>query len=95
MRVRRLIREHTLRSFERYDLIMTPTCPVTAFAHGAISDPVAMYLQDIFTVQANLTGVPAISVPTGTHANGMPFGTQLMAKPFDDERLIAWAGKLF
>ena len=95
MRVRRLIREHTLRSFERYDLIMTPTCPVTAFAHGAISDPVAMYLQDIFTVQANLTGVPAISVPTGTHANSMPFGTQLMAKPFDDERLIAWAGKLF
>jgi aspartyl-tRNA(Asn)/glutamyl-tRNA(Gln) amidotransferase subunit A len=74
---------------------MTPTCPTTAFGHGEISDPVAMYLQDIFTVQANLAGVPAISVPTGTHSNGLPFGTQLMAKPFEDERLIAWAGQLF
>ena len=95
MRVRRLIRDNTLKAFERYDLVMTPTCPTTAFTHGAISDPVAMYLQDIFTVQANLAGIPAISVPTGTHSNGLPFGTQLMAKPFDDERLIAWAGKLF
>lgn len=91
MRVRRLIRENTLRAFERYDLIMTPTCPSTAFAPGEISDPVSMYLQDIFTVQANLAGIPAVSVPTGTHSNGLPFGTQLMAKPFDDERLIALA----
>lgn len=91
MRVRRLIRENTLKAFERYDLIMTPTCPSTAFAPGEISDPVSMYLQDIFTVQANLAGIPAVSVPTGTHSNGLPFGTQLMAKPFDDERLIALA----
>ena len=66
MRVRRLIRDNTLKAFERFDLILTPTCPSTAFAHGAISDPVSMYLQDIFTVQANLAGIPAISVPTGT-----------------------------
>ncbi len=95
MRVRRLIRENTLKAFERFDAIMTPTCPGTAFGHGYISDPVSMYLQDIFTVQANLAGIPAISVPTGVHSNGLPFGTQLMAKPFDDERLIAWAGSLF
>jgi aspartyl-tRNA(Asn)/glutamyl-tRNA(Gln) amidotransferase subunit A len=95
MRVRRLIRDNTLKAFDRFDLVMTPTCPTTAFGHGEISDPVAMYLQDIFTVQANLAGVPAISVPTGTHSNGLPFGTQLMAKPFEDERLIAWAGQLF
>jgi aspartyl-tRNA(Asn)/glutamyl-tRNA(Gln) amidotransferase subunit A len=95
MRVRRLIRENTLKAFDRFDVIMTPTCPGTAFGHGTISDPVAMYLQDIFTVQANLAGIPAISVPTGVHSNGLPFGTQLMAKPFDDERLIGWAGELF
>ena len=95
MRVRRLIRDNTLKAFERFDLVMTPTCPTTAFGHGEISDPVAMYLQDIFTVQANLAGVPAISVPTGTHSNGLPFGTQLMAKPFEDERLIQRAHELF
>ncbi|MBS1582911.1 MAG: Asp-tRNA(Asn)/Glu-tRNA(Gln) amidotransferase subunit GatA [Bacteroidetes bacterium] len=95
MRVRRLIRENTLKAFERYDLILLPTCPSTAFEHGSISDPVAMYLQDIFTVQANLAGVPALSLPTGRHSNGLPFGTQLMAKPFDDERLLATAHQLF
>ncbi|MBL0045970.1 MAG: Asp-tRNA(Asn)/Glu-tRNA(Gln) amidotransferase subunit GatA [Flavobacteriales bacterium] len=95
MRVRRLIRENTLKAFDTYDLVMTPTCPSTAFGHGEISDPVTMYLQDIFTVQANLAGVPAVSLPTGTHSNGLPFGTQLMAKPFADERLLALAHELF
>jgi aspartyl-tRNA(Asn)/glutamyl-tRNA(Gln) amidotransferase subunit A len=95
MRVRRLLRDNTLKAFERYDLVITPTCPGTAFAPGEISDPVSMYLQDIFTVQANLAGVPAISLPTGTHSNGLPFGIQLMAKPLQDERLLALAGRLF
>lgn len=95
MRVRRMIRDHTLRSLDRFDIVLTPTCPTTAFAHGHINDPVAMYLQDIFTVQANLAGVPAISVPVGKHSNGMPFGIQLMAKPFADERLLAIARTLF
>ena len=94
MRVRRLIRDNTLKAFDLFDLVMTPTCPTTAFGHGEINDPVAMYLQDIFTVQANLAGVPAISIPTGVHSNGLPFGTQLMAKPFDDERLLALAHQL-
>lgn len=94
-RVRRLIRDNTLKAFEQYDLVLTPTCPSTAFGHGEISDPVAMYLQDIFTVQANLAGVPAVSLPTGTHSNGLPFGTQLMAKPFADEWMMAVCDDLF
>ncbi len=94
-RVRRMIRERTLAAFENYALIMLPTCPGTAFGHGEIKDPVAMYLQDIFTVQANLAGVPAISLPTGVHSNGMPFGMQLMARPFDEARLLSAAKHLF
>lgn len=94
-RVRRLIRDNTLTAFERYDLVLTPTCPTTAFGHGEIKDPVAMYLQDIFTVQANLAGVPAISLPTGTHSNGLPFGIQLMAKPMADEWLLQACDGLF
>ncbi len=94
-RVRRILRDRTLEAFERYDLLMGPTCPSTAFAPGEITDPVAMYLQDIFTVQANLAGTPAISLPTGTHSNGLPFGLQLMAKPFDEARLLSAAKTLF
>jgi aspartyl-tRNA(Asn)/glutamyl-tRNA(Gln) amidotransferase subunit A len=94
-RVRRLVRDHTLRALNSYDLVLTPTCPGTAFPKGLISDPVSMYLQDIFTVQANLAGVPALSMPTGTHTNGMPFGIQLMAKPFADLTLLHWAKRCF
>ncbi|MEO8734095.1 MAG: Asp-tRNA(Asn)/Glu-tRNA(Gln) amidotransferase subunit GatA [Flavobacteriales bacterium] len=95
MRVRRMIRDNTLRALDLFDVVLTPTCPTTAFPHGHINDPVAMYLQDIFTVQANLAGLPAISLPVGTHSNGMPFGIQLMSKPFADERLLAIARDLF
>ncbi len=94
-RVRRMIRERTLRDLERFDLMLGPTCPTTAFAHGAVKDPVAMYLQDIFTVQANLAGTPAISVPSGTHSSGLPFGIQLMAAPFEESKLLAAAEHLF
>ena len=94
-RVRRLIRDNTVNAFDRYDLVLTPTCPSTAFGHGEINDPVAMYLQDIFTVQANLAGAPAVSLPTGTHSNGLPYGIQLMAKPFADEWLLGACDSLF
>jgi aspartyl-tRNA(Asn)/glutamyl-tRNA(Gln) amidotransferase subunit A len=70
-RVRRIIRDNTWRPSSS-STCSDPTCPTTAFGHGAITDPVAMYLQDIFTVQANLAGTPAISLPTGTHSNGCP-----------------------
>ncbi|MBL7939719.1 MAG: Asp-tRNA(Asn)/Glu-tRNA(Gln) amidotransferase subunit GatA [Flavobacteriales bacterium] len=94
-RVRRIIRDKTVETLNDHDLILSPTCPTTAFGHGEISDPVAMYLQDIFTVQANLAGVPAISLPTGKHSNGLPFGVQLTAKPFDEARLLAAGKHLF
>lgn len=94
-RVRRILRERTLAACKTYDLLLGPTCPGTAFALGAVKDPVAMYLQDIFTVQANLTGTPAISMPTGTHSNGLPFGIQLMAAPFEEAKLLAAAHHLF
>ncbi|MBK7102759.1 MAG: Asp-tRNA(Asn)/Glu-tRNA(Gln) amidotransferase subunit GatA [Flavobacteriales bacterium] len=94
-RVRRIIRDHTLAAFERFDLILSPTCPTTAFGLGVITDPVAMYLQDIFTVQANLAGVPAISLPTGTHSNGLPFGIQLTGAPFAEAKLLAASKSLF
>lgn len=94
-RVRRLIRDATLRTLTDHDLILLPTCPITAFEQGALSaDPIAMYLQDIFTVQANLAGNPAISVPLGTDAGGLPFGAQLMAAPFGEEVLLRAASHL-
>ncbi|MBV6404170.1 MAG: Asp-tRNA(Asn)/Glu-tRNA(Gln) amidotransferase subunit GatA [Flavobacteriales bacterium] len=94
-KVRRLIREATLRTLARHDLILLPTCPITAFERGALAaDPIAMYLQDIFTVQANLAGTPAISVPLGTDADGMPFGAQLLAAPFGEEVLLRAAAHL-
>ncbi len=95
MRVRRLIREKTLETLEGRDFILMPTGPSTAFGKAEIEDPLAMYLQDIFTVQANLAGVPAISIPTGRHSNGLPFGLQLMGKPYSDEQLLHWARHLF
>jgi aspartyl-tRNA(Asn)/glutamyl-tRNA(Gln) amidotransferase subunit A len=92
MRVRKLIREQTQEYLNRYDFILTPTTPGTAFELGKKSaDPIKMYLEDIFTVQANITGMPAISLPLGTHSNGLPFGTQLMAKSFDEARLLAFS----
>ena len=94
-RVRRILRDRTLEACSRFDILLGPTCPTTAFAHGSVTDPVAMYLQDIFTVQANLAGVPAISLPTGTHSNGLPFGIQLMAGPFEEAKLLAAAEHLF
>lgn len=94
-RVRRILRDRTLEACAQYDILLGPTCPTTAFAHGAVTDPVAMYLQDIFTVQANLAGNPAISLPTGMHSNGLPFGIQLMAAPFAEAKLLAAAKHLF
>ncbi|MDQ3102144.1 MAG: Asp-tRNA(Asn)/Glu-tRNA(Gln) amidotransferase subunit GatA [Bacteroidota bacterium] len=94
-RVRRLIKERTLAQFEKHDLILLPTCPGTAFGHGEIKDPVSMYLQDIFTVQANLAGIPAISIPSGVHSNGLPFGMQLMAAPFNEAMLLSASKHLF
>jgi aspartyl-tRNA(Asn)/glutamyl-tRNA(Gln) amidotransferase subunit A len=90
--VRRVVRDKTLATFKDYDIILMPTTPGVAFEHGANSaDPIKMYLEDIYTVQANITGVPAISIPAGVNENNMPFGLQLMARPFEEELLLATA----
>jgi aspartyl-tRNA(Asn)/glutamyl-tRNA(Gln) amidotransferase subunit A len=90
-KVRRVLKNKTEEIFSAHDFIVLPTTPVTAFETGAIKDPVTMYLQDIFTVQANLTGIPAISIPKGLHSNGLPFGIQVMAPKFKESQLLAFS----
>ena len=87
-KVRRLIKTKTEEMLENNDVLILPTAPSTAFNIGEIKDPIKMYLQDIFTVHANITGAPAISLPVGTHSNNLPFGIQLMAKRFQENTLF-------
>ena len=90
--VRRMIKNATDKILEEYDFIILPTTPGTAFKIGAKSkDPIQMYLEDIFTVQAPLAGNPAISLPVGKHSNGMPFGIQVIGKRFDEHNLLAFS----
>lgn len=93
--VRRLLTDKTDAIFADYDAVIMPTNPTTAFTIGdKNSDPVAMYLADIFTVFANLTGIPGISVPLFKHSNGMPFGLQIMTKKKDELTLLQMAEQL-
>ncbi len=88
-KVRRLIREKTDKIFEEYDFILMPTAPEPAYSIGKQeADPVVSYLADIFTVQASLTGSPAISLPTGNNTKGLPLGLQLLAKQFNEQELL-------
>lgn len=94
-KVRRIFVEKTNEILKNYDLILLPSTPGTAFPFGQNDlDPVKMYLEDIFTVQANITGLPAISLPLGRHSNGLPFGVQLMARKYDETTLLAFSEKL-
>ena len=87
-KVRRLIKTKTEEMLQNNDVLILPTAPSTAFDIGEIKDPIKMYLQDIFTVHANITGAPAISLPIGTHSNNLPFGIQLMANNFKENTLF-------
>lgn len=89
-KIRQLIRTKTLEILDNYDVILTPTTSTIAFKIGEkSSDPIAMYLADLFTVQSNLAGTPALSFPYATHPeNDMPIGMQLMGKPFHEELLL-------
>jgi aspartyl-tRNA(Asn)/glutamyl-tRNA(Gln) amidotransferase subunit A len=88
-KVRRLIREKTDAILQEYDFILIPTAPEPAFAIGKLEkDPVVTYLSDIFTVQASLTGAPAISLPAGNNSKGLPLGLQLIAKHFNEQELL-------
>ena len=94
-KVRRVIQEKTKEILNNFDFILTPSTPGTAFEFGKNSaDPIKMYLEDIFTVQANITGVPAISVPCGIHSNGLPMGLQIMANYFEEGKLLNIASKI-
>ena len=94
-KIRRLIREKTNEMFQNYDYIISPTTPHTAFKLGNNhKDPTVMYLEDIFTAQANLAGNPAISLPLGTHSNGLPLSIHIMAENFNEAGLIAFSKHL-
>jgi aspartyl-tRNA(Asn)/glutamyl-tRNA(Gln) amidotransferase subunit A len=95
-KLRRLLQDNLKQIFSDYDFILTPTSPTTAFKFGEKgSDPIAMYLADIFTVLSNLTGTPAISLPLATSSkNNMPIGLQLMAASMQDEKLLDFSEAL-
>ncbi|MFA6132292.1 MAG: Asp-tRNA(Asn)/Glu-tRNA(Gln) amidotransferase subunit GatA [Patescibacteria group bacterium] len=94
LRVRELIRRDFEEAFKHVDVIITPTSPTVAWDIGdKFNDPLAMYLSDIYTVSANLAGIPALSLPCGFD-EGLPIGLQLMAKPFDETCLFR-AGKFY
>jgi aspartyl-tRNA(Asn)/glutamyl-tRNA(Gln) amidotransferase subunit A len=90
--VRKLLVDRTELIFKNFDIILLPTSPTTAFPIGEkMSDPIAMYLADIYTVYANLTGIPGISLPLFTHTNGMPFGVQAMTSRFNELSLFQFS----
>ncbi|MEQ1890765.1 MAG: Asp-tRNA(Asn)/Glu-tRNA(Gln) amidotransferase subunit GatA [Alphaproteobacteria bacterium] len=94
-RVRTLIANDFRSAFEKVDAILTPATPSPAFAIGARDDdPIGMFLNDVFTVPANLAGLPGISVPAGLSDDGLPLGLQLIGKAFDEETVLRVAGVL-
>ncbi len=94
-KVRRLLKNKVDEILTDYDFILLPSTPDAAFKFGENSnDPIKMYLEDIFTVLANLAGVPAISLPMGKKKDGLPFGIQLMGKEFDEANLLAFSNYL-
>lgn len=90
-KVRTLIRQDFLNAYRDVDALLTPTSPVPAFKIGEKSDPLALYLCDIYTIGVNLAGLPALSVPCGFTRAGLPIGLQLIGKPFDESNLLAIA----
>jgi len=94
-KVRALVARDFAQAFEKVDVLLTPTAPTAAFAiEGAPEDPVAMYLNDVFTVPASLAGIPGINVPAGLSQGGLPLGLQILGKAFDEETVIRAAGVL-
>ena len=95
LKVRRRISEDFDAAFEKVDALLTPTAPSAAFALGEnADDPVAMYLNDIFTVTVNLAGLPGMSLPAGVDANGLPLGLQLIGRALDEGTLFALGGAM-
>jgi aspartyl-tRNA(Asn)/glutamyl-tRNA(Gln) amidotransferase subunit A len=94
-KVRALILKDFTDAFGQVDALLTPTAPSAAFAQGEnMDDPIKMYLNDVFTVPANMAGVPGMSVPAGLDANGLPLGLQVIGRPFDEETVFAVAAAI-
>lgn len=94
-KVRTLIARDFTRAYEKCDVILTPTAPSAAFAIGENqSDPISMYLNDVFTVPTSLAGLPGLSLPTGLNKDGLPLGLQVIGRPFDEETVFRVSGVL-
>jgi aspartyl-tRNA(Asn)/glutamyl-tRNA(Gln) amidotransferase subunit A len=94
-KVRSLIARDFSRAYETCDVILTPTAPSAAFAIGENQDdPIAMYLNDVFTVPTSLAGLPGLSLPTGLNKDGLPLGLQVIGRPFDEETVFRVSGVL-
>ena len=92
MRVRTLIKRDYDQAFEKVDALLSPVSPTPAFKIGEkVSDPLSMYLSDIYTVTANLAGIPALSVPCGFTRSGLPVGLQMLANQFQESTLLRLA----
>jgi aspartyl-tRNA(Asn)/glutamyl-tRNA(Gln) amidotransferase subunit A len=87
-KIRTLIKRDFEEAWKKVDIILTPATPNAAFAPGEITDPVQMYLNDIFTVTVNMAGLPGIAVPAGLDSGGLPLALQLIGKPFDESTLF-------
>ena len=88
-KVRTLIRKDFDNSFKKVDILLTPTCPTTAFLKGDfVNDPLSMYLSDLLTVPANLAGLPAISIPCGFDTKGLPIGLQLIGNVLEENKIL-------
>jgi aspartyl-tRNA(Asn)/glutamyl-tRNA(Gln) amidotransferase subunit A len=90
-KVRTLIRQDFLSAYREVDALLTPTSPTPAFKLGEKSDPLALYLCDIYTIGVNLAGLPALSLPCGFTPAGLPIGLQLIGQPFRESDLLALA----
>ncbi|MFQ6091813.1 MAG: Asp-tRNA(Asn)/Glu-tRNA(Gln) amidotransferase subunit GatA [bacterium] len=94
-KVRTLIKEDFDRAFLTYDVLITPTSPTPAFKFGEkLDDPLTMYLSDIYTISANLAGLPAVSIPCGKTQSGLPIGLQITGKPFDEATVLKIAAAI-
>ena len=92
LRTKALIKEAFDKAFAKYDVIIAPAAPTTAPELGkSLSDPIKMYLADIYTIAANLAGLPGISIPVGTDAKGLPIGMQIIGNCFEEKTIIRTA----
>jgi len=91
-KLRTLILRDFTEVFRKVDALLTPATPTAAFAIGENSDPLTMYLNDVFTVTANIAGIPGLSVPAGLDGRGLPLGLQVLGRPFDEETVFAVGG---